>query len=105
MATDRNAKIEINIVGESIRLTVPFDQQEAVRECEKEINSLYAEWRHEFPRKSTGEPLAMIAYRYASLYKAMSRKLSSLATGLDSTASLLDSLTEEPDDADGDTEL
>lgn len=68
MGTTDNVKMEINIAGERIFLTVPFSQQDAVRETEKNVESLYSAWRKDFPRKSDKELLAMIAYQYASYY-------------------------------------
>lgn len=62
----------INIGGEPIKLSVPFQDQEQVRNVEEEINSLYAAWRRNFPKRSEKGILAMMVYRYASYYKQLS---------------------------------
>lgn len=61
-------KMEINIAGEHIKLSVPFNRQDLVRDTEKGVAELYDSWRLRFPRKSESELLAMIAYQYASYY-------------------------------------
>ncbi len=61
-------KMEINIGGEPIQVTVPFRNQELTRNVEEEINSMFSRWRHSFPERSEKGLLAMIAYRYASYY-------------------------------------
>lgn len=71
-------KIEINIAGELIMLSVPFDKQESVRDCENAINKLYKEWRLQFPRKTASELLAMVAYQYASYYHELSDRFDAL---------------------------
>lgn len=66
--------IELNIAGEPIRLTVPFEDQELNRTIEDEINRLYSQWRHSFPNRSEKALLAMMLYRYASYYKNLTLK-------------------------------
>ena len=61
-------KMEVNIAGEIISLTVPFSRQDAVRNAEAELAALYKMWSREFPSKTPKELLAMIAYRFASAY-------------------------------------
>lgn len=67
MNTDE-IKMEVNIAGERILLTVPFSRQDAVRKTEGELAALYKEWGVRFPQKSPKELLAMIAYKFASSY-------------------------------------
>lgn len=98
MTTNKHAKIEISIAGERIFLTVPFEKQDSVRDCEYEINSLFDKWRREFPRKTNSELLAMIAYQYASFFREISRKYAALADNLSKTLISLDALN-EPDDS------
>jgi hypothetical protein len=62
MADREKVKMYINIAGEKIRLTVDYDEQDAVREAESQVVRLYDEWRQMFPQKSVSELLAMIAY-------------------------------------------
>lgn len=61
-------KMEINIAGERIFLTVPVSMQKAVRSTEHHVSDLYRQWRRDFPQKSDKELLAMMAYQYASYY-------------------------------------
>ena len=89
MAKD-TVKLEINIAGEPIQLTVPYQTQDRVRDTEKAINDLYSDWRVKFPRKTPQELTAMIAYQYASFfydlserYETMSRELSEISARLD----------------------
>ena len=60
MADREKVKMYINIAGEKIRLTVDYDEQDAVREAESQVGRLYDEWRQMFPKKSVSELLAMI---------------------------------------------
>lgn len=73
--TDRDSvKMEINIAGENIQLTVPFNRQDAVRDTERDVNALFDNWRQRFPRKQPTEILAMVAYQYASFYSDLREK-------------------------------
>lgn len=72
MKNDDNIQMTINIAGERIPLTVPFSQQNHVRDTEKNIGDLYNKWRARFPRKTNQELLAMMAYQYASFYLSLS---------------------------------
>lgn len=66
--------MEINIGGQSVKLTVPFSGQDFVRDVEKEVDHLYQSWRKNFPRKDERELLAMIIYRYASYYRQLTSR-------------------------------
>lgn len=66
--------MEINIGGEPIKITVPFQNQELTRSVEDEINSLFAAWRRSFPKRSEKGLLAMMVYQYASYYKELTIK-------------------------------
>ena len=61
-------KMDVNIAGERISLSVPFSRQVAVRNTEAELMALYRAWGEKFPNKSPKELLAMIAYKFASMY-------------------------------------
>ncbi len=63
-----NIKMTINIGGEHLQLSVPFDRQDAVRDAEKASARLYDTWRKKWPSRSDKEILAMIAYQFASYY-------------------------------------
>lgn len=87
---DRKVKMTINIAGETIPLTVSFDQQDLVRETEKNVGELYDNWSKRFAGKSTQHLLAMIAYQYASYYLGIRRiqgeareKLNEISQGID----------------------
>lgn len=58
----------IEIGGQLLMLTVPFNRQNAVRDTEKAVASLLASWKKRFPDKNDRELLAMLAYQYASFY-------------------------------------
>ena len=56
-----NIRMEINIAGEPMLLTVPFDRQSAVRDIEEQTNMLYRNWRNTPPSttncsRSTARP-------------------------------------------------
>lgn len=71
MKNQEKINMEINIGGEPIKLTVPFQNQELTRSVEEEINNLYAAWRRSFPKRSDKGLLAMMVYQYASHYKEL----------------------------------
>lgn len=73
MSSDK-VKMEVNIAGEILLLTVPISGQEAVRNTEAELAALHRAWSSEFPGKTPRELLAMMAYRFASAYFALKRK-------------------------------
>ncbi len=68
MKDTENVKMEINIAGEHLTLSVPFSRQDLVRDTEKNITHLYDSWRRKFPTRTNTEVLAMITYQYASYY-------------------------------------
>ncbi len=110
MATDKdNFKIEINIAGETLLLSVPYSKQESVRNCEHEIQVLYSDWKFRFPRKSPSELLAMIAYQYASFYLELKARMDKLTKSMEATSSrlsfLLDSDNIVPDSDAPDHEI
>ena len=68
MNDSENIKMNLNIGGQRIVQTVPFRNQDFVRDVEKEVDNLYSKWRKEFHSKTDREILAMVAYRFASFY-------------------------------------
>lgn len=74
MKDSEKIKMEINIGGENIEVTVPFHSQEAVRDVEMEIGELYTKWRRAFPTRSDKTILAMMVYQFASHYKDLTAK-------------------------------
>lgn len=82
MADREKVKMYINIAGERIRLTVDYDEQEAVREAESQVVRLFDEWRQMFPKKTVTELLAMIAYQFAMYYMALRHRQEDVATAL-----------------------
>lgn len=67
-------KIDVNIGGEHLTLTVPMSRQDAVRETEAEIRIKYNELRERFPMRGQKDLLAMMAYHYASSYYSLVRQ-------------------------------
>lgn len=61
-------RMEINIAGERIPLTVPFSQQEAVRDAERRVDDLFQSWSARYPGKQPKEILAMVAYQFSAHY-------------------------------------
>lgn len=94
MKNDENIQMMINIAGERIPLTVPFSQQNQVRETEKNIGELYNKWRSRFPRKSNQELLAMMTYQYASFYLSLSELYAKACTDITEIGDLLDKALE-----------
>ncbi|MDE6007334.1 MAG: cell division protein ZapA [Muribaculaceae bacterium] len=64
----------LNIGEQRISLTVPFANQDFVREVEEKVDGLYRQWRITFPGKTNREILAMVAYQYASYYEELRRR-------------------------------
>jgi len=95
METPDKVKMEINIAGERIFLTVPVSQQELVRKTERSVAQLYTKWRRDFPDKTTGELLAMMAYQYASYYDQLLNRLDDAKISADDLARRLDTLLEQ----------
>ena len=74
MTDSEKINMEINIGGEPIKVTVPFQKQEFTRDVEEEIRGLYDNWRRKFPKRSEKQLLAMMVYQYASYYKDLTVK-------------------------------
>lgn len=91
MTTDQ-IKMEINIAGEKILLTVPFSRQIAVRNTERAVNALYDNWRQQFPDKSVKELLAMMAYQFASYYDQLRERVDAMRTEAIEIDEILDRL-------------
>lgn len=87
--------MEINIAGERIFITVPFSQQDLVRDTERSVAELYTAWRREFPAKTDKELLAMMAYQYASFYQQLLSRVDSAKALAAEVAQRMDSLIEE----------
>ncbi|MDE7463336.1 MAG: cell division protein ZapA [Muribaculaceae bacterium] len=104
MATDKEdyTKIEINIAGEPLFLSVPFSKQISVRNCEREINALYADWRARFPRKTPTELLAMIAYQYASFFFDLKGRMASLTNSMEAMSAELSRILDDNPKDQGD---
>lgn len=67
-------KMYLNIGGCQIPVTVPYSQQELNRDVEKQVESLYTSWRHQFTKRTDREILAMVAYQYANFFIELSRR-------------------------------
>lgn len=86
--------MKLDIAGEILMLTVPYSQQEEKRQSEAEINMLYETWRRRFPEKDDRELLAMIAFRYAERYAALTREREQAVDLADEINARLDALIE-----------
>ena len=71
MTDSDNIKMTINIGGEHLKLTVPFQRQDSVRDAEKAVQQLFDAWRAKWPSRSDKEILAMVAYQFASFYQEL----------------------------------
>lgn len=101
----RKIKMEINIAGEHLKLSVPFDEQNLVRDTEHEAGALYDSWRRRFPHKKVAEILAMMVYQYASRYHSVLDETEKLRLSLEKLNDLAESLTassNKSDDSDQD---
>lgn len=74
MKDQEKINIDINIGGEPIKLTVPFDKQDFTRDVESEVNNLFNTWRRRFPNRTEKGLMAMMLYQYASYYKELTDK-------------------------------
>ncbi len=71
MKNSDKVKMTLNIGGEHIPLTVPFDQQDAIRDAEKAVSQIYNHWRLKWPSRSEKEVMAMVAFQFASNYQEL----------------------------------
>lgn len=82
MNTEDNIKIQVMVAGTPLTLTVPFDEQDFVRDTEKDIQDLYKTWSTRFSSASKDTLLAMMVYQYASYYHALIRQNDDIADSL-----------------------
>ena len=75
MESTEKIKMYLNIGGSQIAVTVPFSQQDTVRDVEKQVNDLYTSWRHQFSKKTDREIMAMVAYQFANFYMDLSQRV------------------------------
>lgn len=92
MAQPDKINMMINIGAERMQLTVPFNEQDNVRDTERHISDLYRKWREMYPSRTPGELTAMLAYQYASFYLAMKQRE-------DQTSAILSQLEQRIDKA------
>lgn len=97
MADREKVKMYINIAGERIRLTVDYDEQDAVREAESQVVRLFDEWRQMFPKKTVPELLAMIAYQFAMYYMALRHRQDDMLAQLKDFEKNIDIALDETD--------
>lgn len=86
-------RMDIDIAGEHVLLTVPFEDQNRVRDTERGIRQLFETWRRRFPQRSDMNILAMVAYQYASFYAELSEQNRQAESIVDDCSRLLDELT------------
>lgn len=100
MNDPEKVKMEINIAGERIILTVPSSLQQSVRTTEQNVEKLYKTWRRDFPKKSDKELLAMMAYQYASFYEQLLHRQEEARRLAIEASQRLDQLTRPIDGSD-----
>lgn len=66
-----NIKMTINIGGELIKLDVPFNDQDGVRDAEREVKSYIEKLKKAWPDNSDRNILAMAAYQFARWYQQL----------------------------------
>lgn len=66
-----NIEMTINISGELIKLSVKFDDQNSVREAEREVKLFVERMKKTWPNNSDKNILAMAAYQYAKWYQQL----------------------------------
>ncbi|MCC8119404.1 MAG: cell division protein ZapA [Bacteroidales bacterium] len=67
-------------------------EEEFNRKVEKELNKTWLKWRQDFPEKSSGQLLAMIAFQYAQAYYRHIEKLQNEEEALAEAEAALDSI-------------
>lgn len=90
MADIDKIRMQIEIAGQKIGITVGFDEQDAVREAEASVVELFKDWRKKFPNKTVSELLAMIAYQYASYYLTLRHRQTDMVSQLNELENGLD---------------
>lgn len=89
-----NVRMEINIGGEHLKLSVPFREQNAVRDTERKVAELYESWSRRFPGRPPHEILAMVTYRFAYQYCSLEQEMARATMLAEETARSLDHLIE-----------
>lgn len=92
MNDTEKVKIEINIAGERVFLTVPSSMQKAARKTELNVSALYRKWRGDFPNKTEKELLVMLAFQYASHYEELLQRQENARLKAEEINSILDEL-------------
>lgn len=95
MSSTEKIKMTLNIGGTPIAVTVPFENQEFVREVEESVDNLYKIWRHDFPTRTDREVLAMVAYQFASYYNELRIRYTSASQKAENCIRALDKLEED----------
>ena len=90
-----NIDIKINIATQQLKLRVPFDSQDEVRDVEAHIGALYTKWRAQFPHKSELELMAMLTYQYASFYFSMKKREENALAQADALAARIGELADD----------
>lgn len=87
-------KMTLNIGGEYLQISVPFNRQDAVRDAEKAVADKINAWKMKWPGNSDSKLLAMAAYQFASLYHELLERHESAAAVAEKCSSRLDSIIE-----------
>ncbi|MDE5975164.1 MAG: cell division protein ZapA [Muribaculaceae bacterium] len=89
--TDK-VKMTINIGGEHMQLSVPFNRQDIVRDAEKAVSDLFDSWKLKWPKHSDSRILAMVAYQFASLYQDLLERHEKAAGAAEKALGALESI-------------
>ena len=89
--------INIKIAGLTpIAMTIPRDEEEAIRVAERNVNRLWDAWSSRFASRSPVEVMAMVAFQFARLYYADAAAREAIADSLSDFEATLDSLLTAP---------
>lgn len=82
MKKDDKVTMTIDIGGQQLLLSVPFNDQNLVRDVERAVASEWAFWKKRYPGMTDRELLAMTVYKFARYHHDLMvemEKVSSLA--------------------------
>ena len=86
----------LNIAGEIIKLHVKFDEQDNVREAEREVRNYIDRMRKSWPEATDRELLALAAYQFAKWYQQLLSIQHEAIEMANNKCVLLDKLEEMP---------
>lgn len=63
------------MAGQSFDLDIKRDQERSIRDAERSLNKMWAQWCEDFPDRHPHEVLAMVAFQYARHYYSLSKRV------------------------------